>query len=254
MIIYSININIFHVISPKYWCSSSELFHQDWSCIDFYFHQVVLVVDKVASKGKKTRVGCSVLPQEESACLRQLLNGRRHRVFSDRERPRWKWSNPTPSVCNQQVQTSPSVWNAQVRICDVTRASGLRGGPTSLHAAGSHWKWSYQGFPRLPHTTLPPPTTQPTLVQTFTKPVPSSFFVVWIPTDLLFLRSAAKVRLDWHHSSLDRSQNLFLTKRGVLHNRIWEQKLAKIATLQHQITVDRKCPLKNSWEIKLQNN
>ena len=30
-------------------------------------------------------------------------------------------------MCNQQVQTSPSVWNAQVRICDVTCASGLRG-------------------------------------------------------------------------------------------------------------------------------
>ena len=96
MIIYSININIFNVISPN--CSSSELFHQDWSCIEFYFHQVVPVVDKVVSKWKKTRVGCSGLPQEESGCLRLLLNGRRHRVFSDRERPRWKWSNPTP-VC-----------------------------------------------------------------------------------------------------------------------------------------------------------
>ena len=163
MIIYSININIFHVISPKYWCSSSELFHQDWSCIEFYFHQVVLVVDKVASKWKKTRVGCSGLPQEESACLRQLLNGRRHRVFSDRERPRWKWSNPTPSVCNQQVQTSPSVWNAQVRICDVTRASGLRGGAYKPTCSRQPLKVIVPRFPPIA-SYYPPPanyTTNP---------------------------------------------------------------------------------------------
>ena len=253
MIIYSININIFHAISRKYWCSSSELFHQDWSCIEFYFHQVVLVVDKVVSKWKKTRVGCSGLPQEESGCLRLLLNGRRHRVFSDRERPRWKWSNPTPSVWNQQVQTSPSVWNAQVRICGVTRASGLRGGAYKPTCSRQPLKVIVPRFPPIA-SYYPPPANYTTNPCPNIHQATSILILRPIPTDLLFLRSASKVRLDWHHSSLDRSQNLFLTKRGVLHNRIWEQKLAKIATLQHQITVDRKCPLENSWDFKLQNN